>query len=302
MSRKNFKVATTKDGKTTLTKIDKTPTNKKVKTLKDKETLKKEREDNYINFRVNAMKRRAKSRGYSKEQIEKFEEELRKQMDTPNQYSVLVMFNPDNKELVKEALNKEGIVWDILTTNYAYMIADTDTLATLREILSAIAKIHPYVKKKPPILPVMEKSGRGKKTKTKAQKKADAKAAKNIRKSLTRIKGRNTNVDELLQNSRRGISCFRKRVNEMRKSKEQKAAEKKARKKDGIKRKAYTGPFTGKTAAQKKKIHTEMKAHAELVKAAKKASKKAPGTTVPLNHKNASEGSKTTSTDVKKAA
>ena len=67
MSKKNFKVATTENGKTpkqntsktdhifATTKItkDKTPMGK-VKTMKDKEALRKEREEQYKNFRINA--------------------------------------------------------------------------------------------------------------------------------------------------------------------------------------------------------------------------------------------------------
>ena len=80
MSKKNFKVATTENGKTPKqdtkhvfatanVKKDKTPTGK-VKTMKDKEELRKAREEQYKNFRVNALKRRAKRMGLSDEQTE----------------------------------------------------------------------------------------------------------------------------------------------------------------------------------------------------------------------------------------
>ena len=79
MSRKNFTVATTEDGKTTLTKIDKTPTGK-VKTMKKKEELQKAREEQYKNFRINALKRRAKRMGLNDEQTAAKVEELKKQI------------------------------------------------------------------------------------------------------------------------------------------------------------------------------------------------------------------------------
>lgn len=283
MSRKNFKVATDANGQTTLTKIDKTPTGK-VKTIKDKEVIRKEREEQYKNFRIGALKRRAKRMGLTEEQVKEKIEELIKQIDTPNSYFVLIMFNPKDADLLKQALMNEGLTWKIMGANYAYIEADQETLATIRKITPPDAKIHPYVKKKPPVLPVQEPIVSGKKKPlTKAEKKAMAKKAKMTRKAKSAEK-----------DSLKGIMCFRKRVNEMRKSKAQRAAEKAERKKAGIKRKFYTGPFAGKTAAQKKKISAEMKAHAKLVKAARIASKKASSTTVPMTPKNASEGSKTT--------
>lgn len=282
MSRKNFKVATGENGQTTLTKIDKTSTGK-VKTIKDKEVIRKEREEQYKNFRIGALKRRAKRMGLTDEQIKVKVEELIKQIETPNSYFVLIMFNPKDADLLKQAFMNEGLTWKIMGANYTYVEADQETLATIREIAPPGAKIHPYVKKKPPILPVQEPVVSGKKPLTKAEKKAMAKKAKMARKAKSAEK-----------DSLKGIMCFRKRVNEMRKSKAQRAAEKAERKKNHVKRKFYTGPFAGKTAAQKKKISAEMKAHAKLVKAARIASKKARSTTVPMPPKNASEGSKTT--------
>ena len=282
MSRKNFKVATDTNGQTTLNKIDKTPTGK-VKTIKDKEVIRKEREEQYKNFRIGALKRRAKRMGLTDEQIEEKVKELINQINTPNSYFVLIMFNPKDADLLKQALMNEGLAWKIMGANYAYVEADQETLATIREIAPPDAKIHPYVKKKPPILPVQEPVVSGKKPLTKAEKKAMAKKAKLARKAKRAEK-----------NDLKGIMCFRKRVNEMRKSKAQRAEEKAERKKNHIKRKFYTGQFAGKTAAQKKKISAEMKTHAKLVKAARIASKKARSTTVLMTPKNASEGSKTT--------
>lgn len=184
MSRKNFKVATAEDGKTTLVKIEKTnvPTGK-IKTIKDKEALRKEREEQYKNFRLNALTRRAKRLKKTDEEIEALKKKLLEQLDTPNSYDVLIMFNPNNKALIAEALKNEGIVANILTSSYGYIVADQETLKTLREILPTGTNIHPYVKKKPPILEPMPKKEATKKPLTKAQKKALALAAKKARKA-----------------------------------------------------------------------------------------------------------------------
>lgn len=186
MSRKNFTVATTEDGKTTLTKIDKTPTGK-VKTMKKKEELQKAREEQYKNFRINALKRRAKRMGLNDEQTAAKVEELKKQMAASNDYNILIMFNPNDFNLVKQALMNDDIAWKLLVTSYGFIDGDDELLADLRKLLPPSAKIYPYVKRKPPILPSQQPSGRGKKTRTKAEKKNLAAAAKKERKEKKRI-------------------------------------------------------------------------------------------------------------------
>lgn len=194
MSRKNFKVATTEDGKTTLTKIDKTPTGK-VKTLKDKEAIKAAREEQYKNFRVNALKRRAKRIGLSDEQTKVKVEELLKQMTAPANYDIMIMFDPTDYDMVKQALMNEDITWKLLVSTYGFIEGDAEVLATVRTIVPSTAKIYPYVKRKPNVLPTAEPYVRGAKKRTKAEKKALAKAAKAARKALNRNKGHNTNSE-----------------------------------------------------------------------------------------------------------
>lgn len=194
MSRKNFKVATTEDGKTTLTKIDKTPTGK-VKTIKDKEAIKAAREEQYKNFRINALKRRAKRLGLNEEQTKVKVEELVKQLNSSNDYDILIMFNAGDFNMVKQALMNDDIAWKLLVSTYGFLIGDDELLADLRKILPPSAKIYPYVKRKPPILPVHQPSVCKAKTRTKAEKKAIAAAAKKARKAAKNIKGRNTNSE-----------------------------------------------------------------------------------------------------------
>lgn len=199
MSKKNFKVATTENGKTTKQdtkhtfataniKKDKTPTGK-VKTIKDREQIRKEREEQYQIFRINALKRRTKRIGLSEEDTNKAVEELKNQLNSPNQYDILLFFNPNNAKMIQEALTNKGIAWKIMSHNpkhesdgYAFIVGDQEVLATIREIVPPGTKVHPYVKKKPPILPIQQPPSCGAKPKTKAQKKNAAATAKMARK------------------------------------------------------------------------------------------------------------------------
>lgn len=266
MSRKNFTVATTEDGKTTLVKIDKTPTGK-VKTLKDKEAIKAAREEQYKNFRIASLKRRAKRMGLSEEQANVKVKELEEQLKAPANYSVLIWYDPKDYDMMKEAIKNEDMAVDIMTSTYLFITVDSEGLGTLRSVAPPTAKIYPHVKRKPSVLPIVQQATKKKKPHTKAEKKALAKAAKKARKTKT--------VED---DSRRGLMCFRKRVNEMRKSKIQRKQEKEARKTEekleGITRaskKAYTGPFAGKTSKEKKVISASMKAHRANIKKVEKA-------------------------------
>lgn len=173
MSRKNFKVDTATNGQTAkqdtkhIFVVEKTnvPTGK-VKTAEDREKRRKAREEQYKTFRVNALKRRAKRMKLSEEDTEAKVKELLTQLDTPNSYDVILFFNPSNADLVRSALQNEGITWKIMGCNhkeesdgFALVDADQETLGTLRAILPPGTKIHPYVKKKKPVLaaPVIKK-------------------------------------------------------------------------------------------------------------------------------------------------
>ena len=270
MSKKNFKVATTEDGKTpkqntsktdhifATTKItkDKTPTGK-VKTMKDKEELQKAREEQYKNFRINALTRRAKRMGLTEEQIAVKIEELKKQMASSNDYDILIMFNPNDYNMVKQALLNDDIAWKMLVSSYGFLIGDAELLADLRKILPPSAKIYPYVKRKPPILPSQQPSGRGKKTRTKAEKKSLAAAAKKKRKAAKHLKSKEAVRQQAIL-------------------KHKEESNKKSRK------------------AQKARLLFE--------KRAKKALKAGKGTVIPIKQKKSSVASKKASTSLKQAA
>lgn len=255
MSKKNFKVATdkgqtpTQDTKhafaTANIKKDKTPTGK-VKTLKDKEETKKAREEQYKNFRVKALTRRAKRMGLTEEQIKVKIEQLLKQLSESNDYNILIMFNPEDKDMLKQGLANEDLAYKIMGENYAYVVGDQEVLDIIRGFKIPSAKIFPYVKRKPPILPVEQPSGRGAKKRTKAEKKALAKAAKKARKEANNLKTRNG----------KEYMKFRKRCNFAALSKSEKARLKAERKAAGKTvhmkpKKASESPKTASTNVKK---------------------------------------------------
>ena len=167
MSRKNFKVDTAANGQTAkqdkshLFVVEKTnvPTGK-IKTKENREERRKAREEQYKTFRVNALRRRAKRMKLTDEQTEEKVKLLLEQLDCPNQYTVLLMFHPDNAKLLYAALDNEGIVTKMRAPAHTkedsdalcWVDADQETLKTLREIAPPGTKIHPYVKKKANVL------------------------------------------------------------------------------------------------------------------------------------------------------
>lgn len=267
-----MKVATASDGKTTLVKIDKTPTGK-VKTIKDRDKIRKEREEQYKNFRLGALERRAKRMGLSEEEIKKKKEELLNQLDTPNSYDVLVLFSAKDYNLVKEAMNNEDLVYKILGNSYVWMVADQEALKTIREIMPPGSKIHPYVKKKPSVLPIAKSKAKAKRPGPKTTKKL-----RNLIKNGVYIAKNNdkSNTPKAIRNARKAEKyrmhhdhAFAAEVQKRERSKKQRKIE---------------------------------KAHKLFQKRAKKAAKLKKATTVQLNSKKSSTASKKASTDLKKAA
>ena len=147
---KNTSVETTNKGQAT-----KVPTGK-IKTKKSKEEIRKAREQEYENFRVNALKRRAKRMGMSDEQTNECVEKLKKQLKEPKQYNINVIFKKGMEEMAIQAIKNAKIDCKILTKSWACVVGDQNILAKLREILPASATIHPYAKKFESVLPKSE--------------------------------------------------------------------------------------------------------------------------------------------------
>ena len=163
--RKNFKVATTEDGKTTLTKIDKTPTGK-VKKIEDTKKRREAREEQYRQFRIKALVRRGQRMKLPEQEIEDLKKLLLKQMDEPKQYTILCLFptkTPTKKgeasiaNLAKQAILNSKIEYKLLVDTYAYIIGDEKVLAKLREILPEGVTIHPYPKKPASVFNMVDK-------------------------------------------------------------------------------------------------------------------------------------------------
>ena len=173
---KNTQVATAKEGKT--------PTGK-VKDLAARNARRAAAEQKYINFRVNALKRRCKRMGTSEEETKKLIEQLMTDIKAPKKYSIHVLFRsgqemkPSDKmkpiyervdgktvkvgekkqrvtgtafsTLATEAIKNSKIEYKILTPAWALIEGGKDVLSKLREILAGWATIHPYeIKPKPP--------------------------------------------------------------------------------------------------------------------------------------------------------
>ena len=195
MSRKNFKVATAENGKTPKSDIkhifkknDKTPVGK-VKTKETADERRKKREEDYKNFRVNALKRRMKRMNIPEEEQSKYVEKLIAQLEAPHTYSIQVLFSTGQKDkkqlstLAREAILNNKIDCKILTDKWAYIIGDANVLDKVREILKGLARIYPYVIKAEPILPVKEK----KEKKPSNNSKTVAAKAKKARKDLNKL-------------------------------------------------------------------------------------------------------------------
>ena len=281
MSRKNFKVATAENGKTTKqdikhsfnsAKIDKTPTGK-VKIFKDKKKIQKAREEEFINRRVNALKRRAKRMGLSDEQIEEKVKELLNQLDTPNSYTVIVFFSAKDIDLVKQALLKEDLVWKVMSNSHLIMDADQETLATIRKIMPPSAKIHPYVKKKPSVLPIAKSKAKAKRPGPKTTKKLRSLAKNGVYIAKNNDK---SNTPKAIRNAKKAEKYRMHNDHKFAAEVQKKERNKKQRKIE--------------------------KAYKLFQKRALKASKAKKATTVQLKSKKGSKSPKKASTNLKQAA
>ena len=197
---KNNTVDTAQKGQTT---IDKTPTSK-VKTLKTAEERRKAREEQYRNFRINALRRRCKRYGFDEEKTEEYVKKLIEQMEKPNTYTILVMLNPKSEPMMKEALKKENINYKYHGDTYFSFEGDKKLLDKLREITPPDGKLHIYAKKAESVLPKQEKEVIKKPTNNTAEKKAAAnpkrpmhKAVKSTRYMHRIQKGRYKNLREV---------------------------------------------------------------------------------------------------------
>lgn len=129
----------------------KTPTGK-VTTIEQSKARKKAREEQYRNFRINALKRRCERMGISDEETEKLVEKLKTQLDAPKEYSILVICYKSG-DMMMEALKNAKINYKFHGDTFFWIEGDQKVLAKIREIAPNDAKIHPYAKKMESIIP-----------------------------------------------------------------------------------------------------------------------------------------------------
>lgn len=172
----------------------------KVKTLKNAQERKKAREEQFRNFRINALRRRCMRMGLSDEKIEELVKKLIEQMNAPKEYDILVMVNPKDMAMLLEAMAKANIQYRYKGDTYVSIGGDQNVLAKIREIAPPGAKIFPYAKKMESVIPKQEPSQK-KPTNNTAEKKKAAnpkrpvgKAVKSTRHFHRMQKGRYKNL------------------------------------------------------------------------------------------------------------
>ena len=187
----NTKVETAQKSQATNKKTSKVPTGK-VTLMKETEARKKAREEQYRSFRINALRRRCKRMGFDDEKTEELVKKLIEQMNAPKEYSIIVMFDNSDYNMLKEAVENAKIKYNVLVNgntkarvSLAYMSLEgnQDVLAKLREIAPPSAKIYPYAKKMESVLPKAEpkKKKPSNNSKEKAAAVKAARKEKNIR-------------------------------------------------------------------------------------------------------------------------
>lgn len=143
---KNTQVETAKNGQATNKNTSNVPTGK-VKSIKDAEARKKAREEQFRNFRINALRRRCARMKFTEEKTEELVKKLIEQLNAPKEYSILVMLDVKDCAMMKEALAKAKIHYKYHGDTYFSIDGNQDILAKIREIAPPKAKIYPYAKK-----------------------------------------------------------------------------------------------------------------------------------------------------------
>ena len=194
----------------------KVPTGKVI-LLKETESRKKAREEQYKNFRVSALRRRCARMGCSEEKTEEFVKKLLEQLKAPKEYSILIMLNPKDGAMMMEALAKAKIQYKYRGDTFFSIDGNQDILDKIREIAPTSAKIHPYAKK---MESVISKEEIPKKPKTPKEKTAphSRPKGKNVAKKRPNVAGM----------SKKNRKIFKAQVKTLRKKwKAEKASKKK---------------------------------------------------------------------------
>lgn len=177
--------------KSQATNKDKTPVGK-VKSIKTAEQRRKEREENYRNFRINSLRRRCERYGFDKEKTEKLVKKLIEQMDSPKEYFILIFISPKNFKMMNEALKNASIKYKYCGPTFFSIDGNQDVLAKLREIVPEDSTIHPYAKKMESVIPEEDRKKKAHTNNT-DEKRADAKKKrKNFNKKVRAVHKKHT--------------------------------------------------------------------------------------------------------------
>ena len=187
---KNNTVDTAQKGQTT---IDKTPTGK-VKTLKTAEERRKAREEQYRNFRINALRRRCERYGFDKEKTEEYVKKLIEQLKAPNEYTIIVMVKRNDMKSMEQSILNAKLKWTHRSPinekkksdGYFAFAGNKELLDKIRGIAPPDAKIHHYAKKMESVIPKEEREVIKKPSNNTAEAKKNAKA---VRKEINKKRG-----------------------------------------------------------------------------------------------------------------
>ena len=188
---KNTSVDTAQKGQATTK--NNIPTGK-VKTLANATERRKAREEQFRNFRINALRRRCKRMGFDEAKTEEYVKKLIEQLNAPKEYDILIMFSIKEGPMMHQALDNAKIKYKFNADTYFFVQGDQNVLAKIREIAPPSAKIYPYARKMESVLKDVERPPQEKKptNNTVAKRKAakDARKKENTRKFLNRKKGK----------------------------------------------------------------------------------------------------------------
>jgi hypothetical protein len=117
---------------------------------------------------------------FDDEKTEELVKKLIEQLNAPKEYNILIMLNPDDGPMMKEALAKADIHYKYHGDTFFSIDGNQDVLAKIREIAPPKAKIYPYAKKMESVISKEDREKAKKPTNNTAEKKAAAKASKKI--------------------------------------------------------------------------------------------------------------------------
>lgn len=210
--KKNTIVDTANNGQTTTENtVDNT----------SKLTKAERREQNYVAFRVNALKRRCKRYGLSEEKTNAYIEKLKELLASPNIYDIYVFFPQKDYKMISAIVNKHIDTKandNIIMEYWMKFVGDNELLNKLREVLPDSAKIQPLARKKRIDFDDGDNVVQNKKVpkkkvakrKSKVEKRAEAKKKKNLADVRASRKAKKVTIVPIRKNKNSGKQLKKK--------------------------------------------------------------------------------------------